>query len=149
MVDVHAEARIIRDPLRILLGLVAVAGIAVSTYLTYVHYQPEALVCTGGGGCEKVQDSEYATMAGIPIAVLGLAMWVAVAGLVAWDAPIARTLTATLALASLAFAAYLVALQLFVIDAICVWCVINDVVLVPLLALLAILRLRRMNASEP
>jgi len=37
---------------------------------------------------------------------------------------------------------YLLVLQLFVIDAVCVWCMVNDVVIAPLLALLTALRLR-------
>jgi uncharacterized membrane protein len=126
------------------LGLLAVsaAGIGVAAYLTYVHYQPAALICTAGGGCETVQDSKYAVLAGIPVAVLGLAAWVAALVLTIWDSELARTLTAALALAGLAFAVYLVVLQLFVIDAICVWCMSNDVVLAPLFAVFALLRLR-------
>ena len=128
--------------LRLALLVVSAAGIGVAAYLTYVHYQPAALICTAGGGCETVQDSKYAVLAGIPLAVLGLAAWIAALGLTIWNSELARTLTAALALAALAFAVYLVILQLFVIDAICVWCMANDVVLVPLFAVLALLRLR-------
>lgn len=131
-----------RGALRAGVAAVAVAGIALAGYLTWVHFDEGALICTGGGGCEKVQESEYAELAGIPVAVLGLAAWVTVLALVIWDSPLARALTAALALGALAFAAYLVVLQLFVIDAVCTWCMVNDVVLLPLLALLAILRLR-------
>ena len=63
-------------------------------------------------------------------------------GLIAWDAPTARLGAATLALVGLLFSLYLLALQLFVIDAICVWCMVNDVVIAPLLAVLTALRLR-------
>jgi uncharacterized membrane protein len=128
--------------LRIALLLVSSIGICVAGYLTYVHYQPAALICTASGGCEAVQDSKYAVLAGIPIAILGLSAWIAALGLTIWNSELARTLTAALAVAAVAFAVYLVILQLFVIDAICVWCMANDVVLVPLLAVLALLRLR-------
>jgi uncharacterized membrane protein len=47
-----------------------------------------------------------------------------------------------IALTGLVFAAYLVLLQAFVIDAWCIWCLVNDVVIVPLLAVLSVLRLR-------
>ena len=117
--------------LRLALLAVSALGIGVSAYLTYVHYRPAALVCTGGGGCETVQDSKYAVLAGLPIAVLGLAAWIAALALTIWNSELARTLTVALALAALGFAAYLVVLQLFVVDAICVWCMANDVVLVP------------------
>jgi len=128
--------------LRVALLLVTAAGIGVAAYLTYVHYRPAALICTAGGGCETVQGSKYSVLAGIPLAILGLVAWVAALGLTIWNSELARTLTAALAVVAVAFAAYLVILQLFVIDAICVWCMANDLVLVPLLAVLALLRLR-------
>jgi uncharacterized membrane protein len=132
--------------LRLAVAAVAVAGIAVAAYLTWVHYHPAALICTRGGGCETVQRSHYAVLLGVPVAVFGLAAWVAVLALVAWDTPTARVLVAAIALVSVVFAVYLVILQLFVIDAVCVWCLANDVVLVPLLALFGTLRLRAIDA---
>lgn len=133
--------------LRLWILTVSSAGIALAGYLTYVHYQPAALICTGGGGCETVQDSDYATLAGIPVAVLGLVAWSIVLGLTVWDSELARELTVVAAVSTLGFAAYLVVLQLFVIDAVCTWCMANDVVLVPLLAVLALVRARRVRAS--
>jgi uncharacterized membrane protein len=142
------SARRVSDRLvRVALLLVSSAGIGVAAYLTYVHYEPAALICTANGGCEAVQDSKYAVLAGIPLAILGLSAWIAVLGLTIWNSELARTLTAALAVGAVAFAAYLVILQLFVIDAICVWCMANDVVLVPLLAVLALLRLRTAKES--
>ena len=128
--------------------VVTAAGIGVAAYLTYVHYQPSALICTSGGGCETVQQSKYALLVGIPVAILGLAYWIAALGLTVWNSELARTLTAALSIAGLAFAAYLVILQLFVIDAICVWCMANDVVLAPLFAVLALMRLRSADAGS-
>jgi len=128
--------------LRAAVAVVATAGLAVAGYLTWVHYDENVLICTGGGGCETVQRSEYAELAGIPVALLGLIAYGAVLLLTAWDAPVARTVVAAIALGALAFAAYLVILQLFVIDATCVWCVINDAVIVPLLAAAAVYRLQ-------
>jgi len=129
--------------LRALVALVALAGVAAAGYLTYVHFEPGALICTGGGGCEQVQDSRYAELAGFPVALLGLVAYIVVLGLVAWDSELARTLAAALALAAVGFAAYLLVLQAFVIDAWCVWCLVNDLALVPLLAVLTVLRLIR------
>ncbi len=128
--------------LRIAAATVALAGMVVAGYLTWVHFDDAALVCVAGGGCETVQESEYAEIAGIPVAVLGLGAYTIVLGLIAWDSPGARLGAAMLALVGLVFSMYLLALQLFVIDAICVWCVANDVVIAPLLAVLTALRLR-------
>jgi uncharacterized membrane protein len=126
--------------LRIAAGLVAVAGLAVAGYLTWVHFDDAALVCVAGGGCETVQESEYAEVAGVPVALLGLGAYTAILVLVAWDTPTARLGAAMLALVGLVFSMYLLALQLFVIDAICVWCLANDVLIAPLLAVLTTLR---------
>ena len=73
--------------LRLAAGLVALAGLAVAGYLTWVHFDDGALVCGAGGGCETVQESEYAEIAGIPVAVLGLGAYAVVLGLNAWDSP--------------------------------------------------------------
>jgi uncharacterized membrane protein len=128
--------------LRIAAGLVALAGIGIATYLTWVHYDEGALVCVAGGGCETVQRSSYAEIVGIPIALLGVISYAAILVLILWDAPYAQLGAAMLALVGLAFSAYLVVLQLFVIDATCVWCLANDVLIAPALALLTALRLR-------
>ena len=132
--------------LRLGIALVAAAGAAVAGYLTYVHYRPAALICTGGGGCEAVQESSYAEIAGIPVALLGLLAYIAVLGLVAWDSELARTLAATIALSAVGFAVYLVVVQAFVIEEWCVWCLVNDLVVVPLLAVLTVWRVLRTRA---
>ena len=128
--------------LRIAAALVALSGLVVAGYLTWAHFADATLICVAGGGCETVQDSEYATVAGAPVALLGLIAYAAVLGLVPWDTPSARLGAATIALVGLLFSMYLVALQLFVIDEICVWCLANDVVIAPGLALLTAARLR-------
>ena len=128
--------------LRLAAAIVALAGVGVAGYLTWVHFDDAALVCVAGGGCETVQESEYAEIAGVPVAALGLVAYSIVLGLVAWDSPAARLAAATIALVGLLFSTYLLVLQLFVIDAVCVWCMANDVVIAPLLALLTALRLR-------
>jgi uncharacterized membrane protein len=128
--------------LRIAAAVAAGAGVVVAGYLTWVHFDDAALVCVAGGGCETVQQSAYAEIAGVPVAALGLGAYVLVLGLIAWDTPAARLGAATVALVGLLFSMYLLALQLFVIEAVCVWCIANDVVIAPLLAVLTALRLR-------
>jgi uncharacterized membrane protein len=128
--------------LRLTAAIVALAGIAVAGYLSWAHYADSAVVCIAGGGCETVQESDYAAIAGVPVAVLGLIAYGVILALIAWDAPIARLSAATIALMGLLFGAYLLALQLFVIDAICLWCLANDVLIAPALAVLTALRLR-------
>ena len=128
--------------LRLAAALAAVAGAAVAGYLTWAHYADSAVVCVTGGGCETVQESSYAEIAGVPVALMGLLGYAAVLALLVWDAPMARLAAAMLAFVGLLFSGYLLVLQLFVIDAVCMWCVINDVVIAPALAVLTALRLR-------
>jgi uncharacterized membrane protein len=128
--------------LRILAGAVALVGAALAGYLTWVHYDESALVCVAGGGCETVRQSAYAEIAGVPVALLGLIAYSSVLGLIVWDTPTARLGAAMIAFVGLAFSLYLLVLQLFVIDAVCMWCVVNDVVVAPLLAVVTALRLR-------
>jgi uncharacterized membrane protein len=128
--------------LRLGAGLVALAGVGVAGYLTWAHFADSSVLCVAGGGCETVQESEYAEIAGIPVAVLGLGAYAIILGLVAWDTVGARLAAASLAFVGLLFSLYLLALQLFVIEAVCVWCMANDLVIAPALALLTGLRLR-------
>jgi len=133
--------------LRLAAAAFAVAGIAVAGYLTWAHYAGSAVACIAGGGCETVQGSQYAVIAGLPVAVLGLVAYSAILALIAWDAPIARLSAATIAFVGLLFSAYLLTLQLFVIDAICIWCLANDMLIAPGLAVLTGLRLRSIARS--
>jgi uncharacterized membrane protein len=112
------------------LGGLAVAAMGVAAYLTYTHYAGKPVACIVGHECQTVQQSEYATMAGVPVALLGglaAAALLAVAlsrlrGLslaVEWASLAAVSLTTM----SVAFAAYLTYVELFVLDAICIYCV--------------------------
>ncbi len=56
-------------------------GLAISIYLTVVHYQESLLVCGVGGDCHTVQQSSYATVGPIPVALLGVALMVTLLGL--------------------------------------------------------------------
>jgi uncharacterized membrane protein len=123
--------------LRAGLSAVAVAGLGVAGYLTAERAAGDDPVCVIGGGCATVQDSEYAELAGVPVAVLGLLAYGAL--LVAALAPGAfgRALGLFTALVGVGFSAWLTYVELFVIDAICAWCVASAVLIVLALALAA------------
>jgi uncharacterized membrane protein len=110
-------------------GLLGIAGLAISIYLTIVHYEEKLLVCAIGGGCETVQTSKYAMIGSIPIALLGIGMYVVLLGLIVarrfrpeW-AFAATTGIFGIALAGVLYELYLTYLEIWVIDAICQWCV--------------------------
>ena len=133
-------------PLRIATAALALAGIAVAGYLTWVHYAGLQPFCVGGtGGCERVQSSEYARFAGIPVAVLGLAGYVALLATLALPEDTGRTAAAFLALAGMLFSGYLTYAEVVEIEAICQWCVVSAV-LMTCLAGVSVVRMLRVPA---
>lgn len=110
-------------------------GIAIAGYLTAIHYADVDPVCNIAHGCKKVQTSEYAELAGIPVALLGLIGYVGILVAVVVDGEWGRMAAALMALVGFGFSAYLTYRELFTIEAICQWCVASQV----LLALLAII----------
>jgi uncharacterized membrane protein len=116
---------------RILLLVLAVLGVVISAYLTWTHYAGLTPVCTGSGeGCETVQSSRYASLLGIPVALLGL---IAYGGLVFSAALWRETgiyLGLLISLVGTLFSAYLTYLEIFVIGALCQWCLASAAIMV-------------------
>jgi uncharacterized membrane protein len=126
---------------RVLL-LLALAGIGIAGYLTYVHYEGLAPICAVGRGCEKVQSSRYAKLAGVPVPLVGLAGYLGILASLLARGELARLATAAMAYVGVAFSGYLTFLELFRIHAICQWCVGSAVVMTAI-ALLATARVLR------
>jgi uncharacterized membrane protein len=125
---------------RSLLAGAALAGLAIVSYLTVVHYQGGVAVCATNG-CEIVQQSRYAELLGVPVALLGTLTFAAMLVSAALRKPVVVVSAAALALTAVLFAAYLVYVQLAVLDAVCMWCVASDT-LTAVVAVAAWLRLR-------
>ena len=116
--------------------LVALLGAGVAGYLTYVHYAELEPFCVGGGGgCERVQSSDQSELLGVPVAVVGLTNYLIVASCLLLAGRRLYPLAAGLALAGFGFSVYLTYVELFVIDAICQWCLANAVIATALAAL--------------
>jgi uncharacterized membrane protein len=129
--------------LRIATAVLALMGVGIAGYLTWVHYAGlEPLCVGGGGGCEKVQTSRWAELAGVPVAVLGLAGYVGILATLALPGELGRTLAAFLALVGVGFSAWLTYVELAKIHAICQWCVASAVVMA-LLAVVTVMRVLR------
>ena len=105
--------------------LLATIGMAISAYLTWVHYSGSLALCIGVGGCEAVQTSRYSTLAGVPVALIGLIGFAAIFAAAVVHARTGGTLTALfgLSLAAALYVAYLTYVEVFVLGAICPWCV--------------------------
>jgi uncharacterized membrane protein len=135
--------------LRVVLGVLAAAGLLISAYLSWVHFAGVAPVCVGGGsgGCETVQSSRYATVLGVPVAVLGIIGYVGLLLSAVMRSDVGVYLGFLFALVGTLFSAYLTYLEVFVIHAICQWCVASAAIMVAAL-ICASLAARRLTASE-
>ncbi len=126
-------------------ALVALIGLGIAAYLTYIHYAGLKPLCLASGGCERVQSSRYAELAGVPVAVLGLVGYAAILASLAAPAETGLLAGAFVALVGFGFSAYLTYAELFKIHAICQWCVASAV-LMTILAVLTTVRLLRADA---
>ena len=113
------------------IAALALLGLGVSAYLTWVHYAGIEPVCTGISDCERVQSSDYAELVGIPVALIGVAGYAAI--LASLRARV--EVTALVAYVALAFSAYLTWAELFRIEAICQWCVVSAIASLTIAAL--------------
>jgi uncharacterized membrane protein len=129
--------------LRAALVVLSLLGAGIAGYLAYSRYSGGSPYClAGSGGCETVQRSEYAKLVGIPVAVLGLVAYAALLVTALAPGRQAAAVGAGIALAGVMFSAWLLYAQLALIDAVCQWCIANDVV-IALAAVAAVLRLRQ------
>ena len=133
--------------LRIASAVVAVIGLGIAVYLTIVHYTGSSPVCAISQGCETVQTSRYAEVAGVPVAVLGLLGYVGILVTLLRDDETSRTATALLALIGFGFSAWLTYAEIALIDAICIWCV-GSAICMTILAALNVSRVLTVPAPE-
>ncbi|MBN9392803.1 MAG: vitamin K epoxide reductase family protein [Chloroflexi bacterium] len=118
-----------------------VIGIGISGYLSWAHLTYTPIICTADLSCDTVNRSAYAYFPptwGIPVSYLGLVAYLALFGLIIWRMRVARQAVLVggngllsrvdlglfvATLLGLIFSAYLTAMELFVIHAVCWWCV--------------------------
>jgi len=122
------------------IAVLSLVGILIALYLTlYKIGVIGDLSCTLGS-CETVNTSKWATFLGLPVAAWGLGAYIALFALsmagtadrYAGSQTISVLLVA-IAAWSVLFSAWLTYLELFVIHAICIWCVASAVILVAIL----------------
>jgi uncharacterized membrane protein len=125
---------------RQILALLAVVGICIALYLTLYKFGVIGVLSCSIGSCETVNTSKWSMLMGLPIATWGLMAYVALLVLAIVggtesreeSVPIAQMLVC-LAGFSVLFSAWLTYLELFVIHAICIWCVTSAVLWVVIL----------------
>jgi uncharacterized membrane protein len=134
-------------------ALTSLLGLFVSAYLYLYKIGRIGTLACGSGACETVQTSPWSRFLGVDVALIGLLGYgvLLVVALLALRStqverrPPALLLTA-LAAVGVLFTAYLTYLELFVIHAICRWCVGSAAIIVTILVL-GLLELRRLRAG--
>ena len=137
-----------------LMGLLALAGMGVSGYLTWAHLAHQSVACGQSQDCDIVQQSVYSEIAGIPVALLGLIAYTTLLLLVVlrgrlsveWDSYIPLALFG-ISLVGVLYSAYLTYLELYVIYAICRWCV-SSAIIITAIFLLSLFELRAEASSS-
>jgi uncharacterized membrane protein len=133
---------------RVLIGLTLV-GLGVASYLTYIHYAGIKPLCgKNGGGCEIVQTSQYAKLAGVSVALIGLIGYVAIlASLLVREDENSRFATMAFTLVGFGFSGYLTYREIFSIHHICEWC-LSSAIIMTIMMLLALWRFLRGDRHE-
>jgi len=127
---------------RMLTALIALVGLFVALYLTLYKVGLIGTIACGTGSCEAVQLSRWATFLGLPVAAWGAAYYAAIFALAfagvqdRWADSRGLVLATTLVAGwGVVFSAWLTYLELFVIHAICRWCVVSALITVTLFLL--------------
>ena len=120
------------------LPVLGLAGMGISGYLTYVHYQNINAICLFNANCDKVLTSPYSQIWGIPLSLFGLAMYAGLTLLGVLNLVLYRRIEGqnwpaggiyALSLAGVIFSLYLYYLEIFEIHAFCTWCIGSSIVM--------------------
>ncbi len=130
----------------------AVIGLLVATYMTVYKWTNNNAMCLGSGDCGAVNASKYSEVNGVPVALIGVLGYAAILGVLTLEGrkwPLANFLdeNATLlvfglALTGFLFTLWLIYAEIFLIKALCPFCLASQTVMT-ILFILSIIRLVR------
>jgi len=122
--------------MRFLIAFLALAGVVVSTLALRVHYSTDTQPCSINEkwDCGVVNHSPFAEIAHVPVAAIGIAGYLALAGLAFMRR---RVLLLLAAIAGLGFSLYLTHIERDILEVWCVYCV-TSLGIIGLITLLAI-----------
>lgn len=126
-------------------AVVSLIGLADATYLTIEHITGQSVRCTIVSGCSEVLSSRFATVGGMPLALVGAAAYFtvfALATLAAFGYKFAGTLLNLLVGLMVLVSLWLIYLQAIVIRSFCQYCLLSAAVTF-ILGILLIIRLRK------
>ena len=127
-------------------------GLGVSAYLTWVKLTGNTASCGTVGDCESVNNSRYAEIGGVPIALFGALSYLVLLALLLIEhhrppaAATARLMVFGVSLIGTLYSAYLTYLEVAVLRAICPYCVASAIAVTAVL-ILCVLRLRSADAE--
>ncbi|MBI2486807.1 MAG: vitamin K epoxide reductase family protein [Deltaproteobacteria bacterium] len=122
----------------VIILVLSALGIALSLYLTYLYYSKAvAAFCAAGSGCDTVRESSYSAILGVPVALLGVIGYSLIFALSLTFKGRDRWFLLYLAsLAGFVFSAYLTYIEIFVLHAICFYCLISAVIITAIFLIL-------------
>lgn len=115
--------------------ILSAVGIIVSLYLTYTYFNAEdTAFCLLGDDCDIVQQSRYASILGIPVAILGVIGYLAIS--LTAISPMSKrkrwVVLFILIMSGTSFSIYLTYTSIFILDALCFYCLISAVLMIAL-----------------
>src|SRR4030042_6516046 len=127
----------------IAIPVLSIIGLGASIYLTYVEFTHARALCGPVGDCNAFQSSPYAKLLGVvPIGLVGAIGYITILFAWVWRrirtdslARIAGLAMFGMALFGTLFSIYLTYLELFVIHAVCIWCLSSAVIITALMLL--------------
>jgi len=132
----------------------AVIGLLISIYMTIYKLTNNEYMCIGNGGCSAVNASAYSEIYGIPVAVFGILGYLAILAALALEVKGGRIFkqNATLAtfgmtLLGFLFSFYLLYLEIYVIKALCPFCISSQIA-ISILFILSVIRLIKQPLSN-
>lgn len=118
-----------------ILPILLVAGLGIAIYLATIEVSGNEAICGPVGDCNAVQQSQYAKVFGIPVAILGIIGYLSIGA--SWLVArlkegmmqfYARMAMFGFSVFGLVFFIYLTFLEPFVIGATCVWCISSAII---------------------
>ena len=121
----------------------ATAGVAVAAYIAIADSGGGSPACIGGSeGCRTVAESSHSHLLGVNIAIFGILGYLLLLGAALARGDGARMAGFLFALVGFGYSVFLTYLELFVIDAVCQWCVVSAILMTVLFAVNAIRMVR-------
>ncbi len=130
----------------------AILGAADAVYLLIYKLTGNPHMCLGNGGCHNVNFSPYSEIRGLPVSVFGIAAYLAILCILVLETRVkiakenGPLAIFGISLCGVAFTAYLTYLEIYVIHAICPFCVVSAIV-ITFIFILAIIRLVKQTAN--